>query len=501
MFNHTQSFATVFFGLILMSIIFISNSYSKSPPKSKFVGMYTQGSVDTIANIFLLDDNTFCYTFMGGSLDLLKAGHWTETQEVGTIHLEESRSDVPIYPAYVKNLDRLGPPMVGINIDGYSISRAAAPVFAVTSTDKQPTTFRPLFPMEDFSWPMTFALPLMPANEAKYLFIGDFELDAYYQPTKRLRMVQYKIGDFDTVRIGFNDIQSDPDISGDAQLINNVLQLNGDSFGSRQPLTADMIAEVRDFCINPILQPEKFAASQEENYEQPSETIELLTPLKSFYLDASVIIGKPIFEIKDESTTTATDSLDDLIEAEKSLLQTAFDSAFGDIKTVNEFLTLAKNITEKKQRIKKHIPLIVNQYARLIVAINQKGKLKVSENIFFDYIENIHPATVDVKYEAMSYSISVIASQGIILDTISKNTKISKLVFDKLLGDNYDMTTHKNGTLIYNLACYYAINNRKIAMLDAIKQARKRGKPSKQFMDDTDFQNYWNDTEFVNAIK
>lgn len=38
-------------------------------------------------------------------------------------------------------------------------------------------------------------------------------------------------------------------------------------------------------------------------------------------------------------------------------------------------------------------------------------------------------------------------------------------------------------------------------MLDAIKQARKRKTPVKQFMDDSDFKHYLNDDDFLRALK
>lgn len=487
------------FSVMLASTVFMSNTYSQSSPESEFVGMYTQSDVDSQSQLFLLDDNTFCFTFMGGTLDLVKTGRWLENKAEGTINLQETRPDTSVYPALAKNLDRLGTPVVGINFDGYLLSNAISPVFAVTSNDTQPTTFRPLFPDENFSWASTYALPLMSAEKAKYFFIGDLELDAYDRP-KRLRVVQYKFGNFDTVRIGFNEIQSDPAMNMNAQLVNNVLQLDGNTFGSKKTLTLNMIAEVREHCINPILYPEKVTTSQNKGYEQLPEDGKLLLPTRQFYLDVTAVNGKPFFEIKGQSTTTATDSLDDLVESEKIQLQTAFNSALGDIKTLDQFLKLAKSVTEKRQRIKRHVPLLVKYFAELLVAVTATGNFTVSEEIFLNYMENIYPVTAGVTNDEMLYGISVVASQGLIITTPLKNAEISKYVFDKLLGDKYDITTHKNGTLIYNLACFYAINNNKTAMLGAIKQARKRGKPSGQFMGDTDFKNYWSDTDFLNAV-
>lgn len=185
---------------------------------------------------------------------------------------------------------------------------------------------------------------------------------------------------------------------------------------------------------------------------------------------------------------------------EEEHLQNAFKRAFADIEALNDFLNLAKSFAGKDRRVKRHVSLIVSLYAELLVEIVGKNNLPVSEKLFLHFMDNIYPATTDVQDEAMSYNLSVIASQGLIISVALNNAQISKLVFDKLLGEKFDITTHKNRALIYNLACFYSTTNNKTAMLEAIRQARKRGAPPKQFMDDVDFNNYRSDKDFLEAI-
>lgn len=483
---------------LILVLTIITKASAVSSYESEFVGMYTQRDVDSQAQLFLLDDHTFCFTFMGGSLDLLKAGRWKATPIEGTINLQEIRPDTPIYPALGKNLDRLGPAMIGINFDGYSLSNATSPVFAVASTDTLPSTFRPIFPNESSSWSQTYALPLMPAENVKYFYIGDIELDKYGKPIK-LRVLQYKIGSHDAIRIGFNNIQSDPPMNVNAKLINNVLQLDRDTFGSKRPLTATMIEEVKERCVNPAIYPDKVSLAKNKSQEQLPAGSEILTPTKSFNLDIKAIAGKPFFETKDGSDTVATDSLDDLLESEQTQLQLALKNATGEMHKVDEFLSLTKELAGKK-RFKRHAPQIVKSYAELLVTITANGNLAESKKILQQFMVNIYPLTLGVKNDGMSYSISVIASQGLIMAVSLKETDISKIVFEKLLGDQFDIATHKNSTLIYNLACYYATNNKKAEMLNVVKEARKRGKLPKQFMSDADFKSYWSDADFINAI-
>lgn len=185
---------------------------------------------------------------------------------------------------------------------------------------------------------------------------------------------------------------------------------------------------------------------------------------------------------------------------EEERLQSAFDRAFADIEALDRFLNLAKSFAGKDRRVKRHVPLIVNLFAPLLVEVVGKSNFPVSEKLFSNFMENIYPATADVQDEAMSYGLSVIASQGLIIAVALKNAQIRKLVFEKLLGEKFDITTHENRALIYNLACFYAIADNKTAILEAIRQSRKREAPRKQFMDDLDFKNYWSDVDFLKAV-
>ena len=47
-----------------------------TPAESAFVGSYHRGGVDSMSQIVVLNDRTFCYAFMGGALDLFVGGRW-----------------------------------------------------------------------------------------------------------------------------------------------------------------------------------------------------------------------------------------------------------------------------------------------------------------------------------------------------------------------------------------------------------------------------------------
>lgn len=481
--------------------LLVTPAFAEVSSESAFVGMYTQRDVDSQAQLFILDDKTFCFTFTGGSLDLVKAGRWEEGAAGGSIHLNETRVEQPLYPVIVRNVDRLGPKMVGFNFDGYSLSEAYLPVFAVSNSAALPTKFRPIFPRSVDSWASTYALPLLAPDQAVYFFIGDVEADTMGRPGKKLRIAQYKLEGVDAVRIGFDKLQSEPPYKFKAKLDGNVLYLDRDKFGVRKPMPPELVSEVRAQCIAPILQDQKSAGVADQGEEQLPKNARLLTPIKTFELDAKQIAGEPLFKEKTKAATTATDDLEALIEAERDALKSAFDLAFKDSKKVDAYLQLAKNIAEKKNRIKIHMFMLTEEFAELLVKTNVDGDFKLARKIFNSFADNIHPAAVGMKNKKVNYNISVMASQGIILYGVQKDPALPDIIFGKLLEKDFDIKTHKNGTLVYNLACFYALTNDKENLLLATEQARIRGTPTAQFMKDTDFSNYLQDADFLRAVK
>ena len=151
----------------------------------------------------------------------------------------------------------------------------------------------------------------------------------------------------------------------------------------------------------------------------------MLTPVKSINLDVAAIAGATFFETIDESTTTLTGSLSDLLESEQKELQRLLKNANGDLQKLDEFFIFAKELAEKK-RIEWHAPLVVKSHAELLVASTAKGNFPVSEKILNHFMECIYPATLSVKNDGVSYRITVIACQGLIMTVALKNVELKK---------------------------------------------------------------------------
>lgn len=272
-----------------------------TPAEKAYVGGYTQGSVDAVTRIVLLDDRTFCFAFTGGALDLLAAGHWRSNPGANAgITLQEVRTEQTLFPAFIKTEKTAGDTVV-FNFDAYSLSDAESAVFAVSATDEAPTTMRPVFSSSNKSWPMRYTLPPMNAANVRNFYIGYAESDKYNRPV-RLNVVQYKLTGGNSVLIGFNRVQAMPLIKMSAKLVDNVLHVDRDVFGKRDVLPAEVMQDVRETCIDPVLKPntaraaENCAGKRDADCEEEASEEDngaMMVPVKSFHMELKAIHGAP----------------------------------------------------------------------------------------------------------------------------------------------------------------------------------------------------------------
>jgi hypothetical protein len=259
-----------------------------------YVGGYTQGSVDSRAQLMLLDDNTFCFSFMGGSLDMLAGGRWKA--EGNGVRLQEVRQNGAVFPVLGRTV--LGQKeAVEFDFHGHSLSRAVSVAFATGSDEALPTSLRRLFKDGHNGWASSYKLPL-PAAQVRYFYIGDAEVDANGQP-KQLRVVQYRRGDANTLRVGYNPAFGSPPLDLRATLKDDELHVDGRRFGERKELPEKALERIRSACIRPALAEPKrpsdeeaaeIAAGRATSVKQPP-----LVPVKTFYLPLTAIQGAPYF--------------------------------------------------------------------------------------------------------------------------------------------------------------------------------------------------------------
>lgn len=302
-----KTFCSLLFSSLSISFLIapIAVAQNVSAEEKAYVGGYTQGSVDSLTRLALLDDNTFCFSVTAGSLDLLAAGHWKANTKDTGISLHEVRVDKPLFPALIKMEKKQGD-LVVFNFDGYSLSNAESAVFAVSATDVQPASFRPLFSPENTSWDTRYKLPPIKAEKARYFFIGYGESE--YHQLLRVKVVQYKLRDGNTVLVGFDQVQATPLMNMSAKLVNDVLYVDGEKYGKKTSLSPEVMQQARENCVYPAMQPNKVRPKNkcvktpgsdcEEEDEPENSRDQMLVPIKTFNVDLKAIKGEPWIDRK-----------------------------------------------------------------------------------------------------------------------------------------------------------------------------------------------------------
>lgn len=269
-----------------------------------FVGEYVQSGSETIAQMAVLEDRTFCFAFVGGSADLLLAGNWKLAPDGKGIQLDEVKVPRAQFPALARPAKDAS--KSEFEIDGYSMSNAVKPVFAYSATNAEPTEFRRLFSDMHNSWAERYPLPPVPAAQARYFYIGISESDpdapygsAARNGPKRYKVVQYELRGAAQVRVGFNAEQNLIDLSQPVRLVGETLHLGPQPFAKRRSISAERAEEAREGCIRPMfaqavgkpLTRDQEAEETNPDFKGRSE----LVPIKTFYVDPARVKGAPWF--------------------------------------------------------------------------------------------------------------------------------------------------------------------------------------------------------------
>lgn len=168
------------------------------------------------------------------------------------------------------------------------------------------------------------------------------------------------------------------------------------------------------------------------------------------------------------------------------------------------FLKLAQTFAQDKENAEALAPNVTASYAELINDYNGQKDFKAAGMLVRHYLKEVHPHIGHYsKDPGQPYNITVIASQTLAIysQLLPQDKDLVPAVMATLIGPKFDPTKQTNGTLMYNLACYYAVASDKPHMLESITAARRLGKPTSQFMADTDFEKYWKDGEFLKVLE
>ena len=263
---------------ILVACIIIK---AKAAEQSAFVGKYKKSDHESLSELYILNDNTYCYVFMGGSLDLIRSGTWQKSNKhKNAIVLNDKNADSSSHLARGQKFNRLDN-KISISINGYSLHGINTPVFTFSKSNTPPSKFRALLPKNNNVGRSSYSFPLISPDDAKYIYLGSI-VDSNKNSSQQLQVTQYKIGSNDVLQLGFDNQQNILPQTMYAQFIDGKLKLNGESAGKKSKLKPQMINEVKEHCIK--------ANDQEEDSEWTT-----LKPSNTFYVEQSAIIDKPYF--------------------------------------------------------------------------------------------------------------------------------------------------------------------------------------------------------------
>ena len=193
---------------------------------------------------------------------------------------------------------------------------------------------------------------------------------------------------------------------------------------------------------------------------------------------------------------------DQLLLFELSKLKYEYEKVLKDKLYLQDFMDVTQNFVERNSYEKVYASHVTNYSADLLLKFNVSSDFKISEALFFHYVNKLLPYTKhETNTEDTVYNTSVIASQGLIVSIVTHNDAIGSVVLDKLMAPGFDIATQKNVTFIFNLACYYAVHKEKELLLKSIKQAMKLGMSADKFKTDSDFKDYWGDAGFISALE
>lgn len=186
---------------------------------------------------------------------------------------------------------------------------------------------------------------------------------------------------------------------------------------------------------------------------------------------------------------------------EKSKLEIEYENALKDGEELQAYLDVASDIAKNSPYAKEYASALFSQTNELINISATKNDAKTAEKVIVHFLDKILPYTGRTgKAEDVALNAEVIASNSLAHAISTRNKELSTVILEKLLGKNFEIKEINNGTLLFNLACYYAVYKDKNRLLLAARQAMIRGKQADQFMKEVDFKEYWNDPDFMKML-
>lgn len=217
-------------------------------------------------------------------------------------------------------------------------------------------------------------------------------------------------------------------------------------------------------------------------------------------------VVQPVERAARAAPATTTSPPTPSTQPQRQQLQAAAAAATKNARTgLPPFLQQAQAMAQDTPALASALaPHVTAAYAELVNHYNRAGDFASSAALVRHYLAQVHPhiGSHSARDNSVAYNQGVIASQTLAFAIHApQHRDLADAVMATLIGPTFDPQLQTNGTLLYNLACYYAVGGDKPRLLQSAMAARRLGKPASQFMADKDFERYWQDPEFLQALQ
>ncbi len=237
----------------IFSMVLLATTSTMAAAQPKFVGSYQQRTVDSVAALYILPDQTFCYTAIAGALDLMIPGTWqSQAGAAGSHNITftqtstfPSRFLVILDDAPQNASDKPKPGQRQIVLNGGALSMMQPDmVMGWGNSTRLPDNLAPLFAAGQSSFQHRYTLPL-PAD-ARYLFLGYEDKQGAYQISR------FDIASKRTNRVFVNYSIEAAGVGKQwpAVFDGTRLEMEGSNMGTPSALSQETIQKVRQNCLS-----------------------------------------------------------------------------------------------------------------------------------------------------------------------------------------------------------------------------------------------------------
>lgn len=141
-------------------------------------------------------------------------------------------------------------------------------------------------------------------------------------------------------------------------------------------------------------------------------------------------------------------------------------------------------------------------FSSLSHEFNIRSKFPENTQLVNFYLDKIHPLIRNNQTDSLQHSnLIIFASQAIYVGSNTQNRDLNNRIAKTFVEQDFDLSQETNRVFLFNMACHYAVNHNKPQMLKLINRSVELGKMTDEFLKDPDFQDYWQDPDFLSAIK